>query len=147
MENDSLKVGFAVLGTKSFSENSFGLKVLVRIQEDLRNFIYKEIRKGNAPEISVFKNRFDRFPVVGAAKIAAQETLRLEKEAPDVERTITFNLPNEKDADLFESTFCGYVNHVHNELGKEPYTTVDIIIEIAKGVDWLSPKYSLNSLM
>ena len=72
----------------------------------------------------------DVFPVVGAAKIMAQEIIKyLRREESGIEE-IVFCLPNTDLYRSYEQTISGYVSHIQDRLGEGPYVTVDIIIEM-----------------
>ncbi|MBP9854772.1 MAG: NUDIX hydrolase [Candidatus Omnitrophica bacterium] len=85
-------------------------------------------------------NRYIDFPIIGAAKIIAQEVYRLLKngrEQAGLFRTlkkIIINIQGEHLLSVFKETFEGYINHLENDLGEEPYYTVDLIIELADGL-------------
>jgi len=74
------------------------------------------------------------FPVVGAAKILSQEIIKYLRREESGIREIIFCL---QDPDLFctfEQTISGYITHIQDRLGEGPYATVDIIIELPKGI-------------
>lgn len=77
------------------------------------------------------------FPVVGAAKIMAQEIVKFSR-LPDTERRhlrqITICLPDKETYQTFDKTITGYINHILNDLSMGPYVTVDIIIERPEGI-------------
>ena len=75
-----------------------------------------------------------KFPQVGAAKIITQEILKLRRKKSSSLHEIIFCLFDDKTFQTFDKTISGYVDHIQNELGLEPYTTVDIIIELEEGV-------------
>ena len=73
-------------------------------------------------------------PEIGAAKIAAQETLRFLREHKSHLQKIIFCLPSRKEYLLFEKNLIGYVHHIQDDLGQGPYVTVDAVIERPGGV-------------
>lgn len=74
-----------------------------------------------------------KFPVSGAAKIMAQETLRLLKESTTSLKEIIFCLYDKKSYEVFRKDALGYLNYIINEL-KSPFCCVDIIIETKQGI-------------
>ncbi len=74
------------------------------------------------------------FPLVGCAKIIVQEILKLSRKPQVSLEEIILCLNDHKTFELFESTVCGYLRHVQEDLGPGPYVTVDIIIERQKGI-------------
>ncbi len=73
------------------------------------------------------------FPIIGVAKILAQEILRLLREKT-VLKEIIVEVGDEKNLVLFKKQICGYIDHVLNDLGKGPYVTADVIIELKEGI-------------
>ncbi len=76
-----------------------------------------------------------KFSLVGAAKIMAQEAwkfLRHHKETTIKE--IIFCLYHDKDYDIFDKTISGYMRHLQEDLGLDPFVCVDIIIELKQGI-------------
>lgn len=73
------------------------------------------------------------FPVKAAAKIMAQEVLKLLKEHQTSIREIIFCLYSKNDYEIFEKNALGYLDYIVNKL-KSPYLTVDAIIETSSGV-------------
>ncbi|MDP8212409.1 MAG: macro domain-containing protein [Candidatus Zapsychrus exili] len=74
------------------------------------------------------------FPLVGAAKIMTQEVLKFLRNNDTVIKEIIFCLFDDKVFDVFNKTVTGYVRHIQEDLGFEPYVTVDIIIETEDGI-------------
>ncbi len=76
------------------------------------------------------------FPLIGCAKIMAQECLRFSREAGDasVLKDIHISLPSDEAFNLFEKQVYGYLRHVMDDLAWGPYVTTDIIIEVAGGI-------------
>lgn len=74
------------------------------------------------------------FPVVGAAKILAQEILRFCRDHPDAVAEITVAVPERKSFQIIEKQVLGYLRHVIDDMGKGPYVTVDMIIELKEGL-------------
>jgi len=75
------------------------------------------------------------FPVSGAAKIMVQEIMNYKRvyDAPEIGR-IVFCINDQEAFGEFKSTLEGYVRHISEKLGPGPYVTVDIIIELVKGI-------------
>ena len=74
------------------------------------------------------------FPVVGSAKIMAQETLKFARFGNSTVREVVYCLKDDETYQTFEKQIYGYINHVQNDLGLGPYVTVDIIIEWNEGI-------------
>ncbi|MCK5259651.1 MAG: macro domain-containing protein [Candidatus Omnitrophica bacterium] len=74
------------------------------------------------------------FPLVGCAKVIIQEVLKFSRKADASLEEVIFCLNDHKDFEVFESTACGYLRHIQEDLGPGPYVTVDIIIESRDGV-------------
>lgn len=74
------------------------------------------------------------FPKVGAAKIMAQEVLKFLRTRSTTLRRIVFCLYDEPTYKIFFQHVNGYLEHILNNLGKGPYVTVDIIIELPEGI-------------
>ncbi len=74
------------------------------------------------------------FPVIGAAKIMAQEMIKYFRREASGIREIIFCLQDVQLYRAFEQTISGYISHVQDRLGEGPYATVDIIIETANGI-------------
>lgn len=85
-------------------------------------------------EMSGLDNRYPEFPIVGTAKIVAQEIWKILKKDQHVFRTIKISVASSEDLELFQKTCEGYLNHIQTGLGEEPYCTVDIIIELPDGI-------------
>lgn len=73
------------------------------------------------------------FPVPGAAKIMAQETLRLLKGSPTSLKEIIFILYDQKSYDIFKRDALGYLDYIVYQL-KNPFCCIDIIIETEEGI-------------
>ncbi len=73
------------------------------------------------------------FPVKGAAKIMAQEVLKFARRQSTINR-IVWCLSDEKTYQTFKQHAEGYIHHIQENLGLGPYATVDIIIELEKGI-------------
>ncbi len=73
------------------------------------------------------------FPLVGAAKIMAQETLRHLREVKTTLKEIIFCLYDQKAFDIFERNAMGYLDYIENQL-QSPFATVDTIIDINEAV-------------
>jgi O-acetyl-ADP-ribose deacetylase (regulator of RNase III)/ADP-ribose pyrophosphatase YjhB (NUDIX family) len=74
------------------------------------------------------------FPLVAAAKIMAQEVLKLLREKPSSLKEIIFCLYDEEAYAVFQKNVIGYLEYVQHKLGNGPFTTVDAIIEIEGGI-------------
>lgn len=74
------------------------------------------------------------FPLLAAAKIMAQESLRHLRQKNSSLKEIVFCLYDKEAFEIFKKGILGYLDHVVNELGKGPFVTVDAIIEIDGGI-------------
>lgn len=74
------------------------------------------------------------FEPKGAAKIMLQEVIKAARVPGNPLREITFCLFDEKLYKLFKNTIEGYYHHLREDLGWGPYSTVDLIIEMDKGI-------------
>lgn len=73
-------------------------------------------------------------PMRGVAKIMAQEVLRfVRNDGRDLESLIIC-IDDDENFECFNQTIMGYLNHIENNLGKGPYVTVDVIIEMWNGL-------------
>ncbi|MBF0385411.1 MAG: NUDIX hydrolase [Candidatus Omnitrophica bacterium] len=64
----------------------------------------------------------------------AQEALKLQREKHTALKEITLYVGGRREFTVFEKTVKGYVRHIQEDLGLEPYVTVDVIIRIKGGV-------------
>ena len=71
---------------------------------------------------------------IGAAKILAQEILRVARHAPQSLKIIKICLLAPDQKTVFERQVLGYLRHILDTLGLGPYATVDIIIERPEGL-------------
>jgi len=73
------------------------------------------------------------FLLIGAAKILAQEIVKLgrQEKAP---QEIVISVSDRNTFEVFDKTIRGYINHLQNDLGWGPYVTVDAIIELKEGI-------------
>lgn len=74
------------------------------------------------------------FPVVGCAKIIIQEIFKFARKTQGSLKEIIFCLNDLGAFEVFESTVCGYLRHIQEDLGPGPYVTVDVIIEYREGI-------------
>lgn len=74
------------------------------------------------------------FPLLAAAKIMAQETLRHLREEKTGLKEIIFCVYDKEAFDVFNKGVIGYLEYVTQKLGDGPYSTVDAIIEIDGGI-------------
>ncbi|MGE0268829.1 MAG: NUDIX domain-containing protein [Candidatus Omnitrophota bacterium] len=116
-----------------------GTDELVTAQEPFRQRIAAVLKRAaeraeETFEMSGQDNRYPHFPVIGASKIAAQETYRILKEGTCPLKKIIINLQGNKILSLYRDTFEGYIRHLERDLGEEPYYTVDLIIELPQGI-------------
>lgn len=73
------------------------------------------------------------FPLVGAAKIMAQETLRSLRESKSTLKEIIYCLYDQKAFAIFEQNAIGYLDYFENQF-QSPFSTVDTIIDIKGAV-------------
>jgi ADP-ribose pyrophosphatase YjhB (NUDIX family) len=76
----------------------------------------------------------DLFPKIGAAKIMAQEILKIARYSSNPPRRIVICASDVATFKVFDTTIRGYVTHIQDDLGQGPYVTVDIIIELPEGI-------------
>ncbi|MFT5387055.1 MAG: O-acetyl-ADP-ribose deacetylase (regulator of RNase III) [Candidatus Omnitrophota bacterium] len=74
------------------------------------------------------------FPLIGSVKIMTQEILKYTRRNDGSLEEITLCFYDKKAYELADKTARGYLRHVIENLGPEPYYTVDIIIEVPDGV-------------
>jgi ADP-ribose pyrophosphatase YjhB (NUDIX family) len=74
------------------------------------------------------------FPLIGCAKILAQEILRAGREGRGSLTEIIICLDRPETVTLFEKQIFGYLEHVMRDLAWGPYVTTDIIIAINGGI-------------
>lgn len=85
------------------------------------------------------------FPLVGAAKIMTQEILKHLRGQTSL-REIIFCLYDHEAFEVFEKHVFGYIEHISHHLTQGPYVTVDVIIELPKGIvviERSNPPYGL----
>ena len=70
----------------------------------------------------------------GVAKIIIQEILKVLRTSKKPSRKIVLCLSDQKSFRIFRETVFSYVKHLQDDLGWGPYVTVDIIIEVKKGI-------------
>jgi len=75
-----------------------------------------------------------QFPVIGSAKIMAQEILKFARFTNSALKEIIICLFDEKTYQTFMATVRGYIDHIQDDLGSGPYVTVDMIIELDDGI-------------
>lgn len=74
------------------------------------------------------------FPVKAAAKIMAQEILKHAKYDPSPLKEIILVLHEDEAFNIFNTQVTSYLNYIQNNLSQGPFITVDIIIEIDRGI-------------
>ncbi len=86
------------------------------------------------------------FPLVGSAKVMAQEVIKWARRQETTLREVVFCLYDKETFETFNTTIHGYVRHLQEDLGGGPYVTVDIIIEYDGGIVLIersNPPYGL----
>jgi len=74
------------------------------------------------------------FPLVGLTRIITQEIHRfILRETTTIQHIAIMSL-DKKIFDVFQKEVSGYLNHLLKTLAGEPYITVDVIIELPKGI-------------
>ncbi len=105
------------------------------VRERVRDILTRAAgRKETFFEMSGMDNRFPNFPVSGVARIVAQEIRRLLKRGHGGLQHIVINVNGESNLQQYQDIFEGYIKHLEVDLGKEPYQTVDLIIEMPEGL-------------
>ncbi len=112
---------------------------LAAMQDQFRERIRLMLDRAVSRQIEEFEmagldNRYPDFPVIGAAKIAAQELMKVVKAGQYSFREILIYISDRRVLETYQSTFEGYVRHMENGLGQEPFPTVDVIIELEHGI-------------
>ena len=74
------------------------------------------------------------FSLLASAKIMAQEVLRHLRQTDTTLKEIIFCLNNKEAFTVFEQGVLGYLEYVTAKLSAGPYVTVDVIIELPKGI-------------
>lgn len=74
-----------------------------------------------------------RFPLVGAAKIMAQEILKHFRN-PSTLKEVILCLYDEEAFRVFDKEVKGYIRHMQEHFFLGPYVTVDAIIELKEGI-------------
>ncbi|MCA9399065.1 MAG: NUDIX domain-containing protein [Candidatus Omnitrophica bacterium] len=74
------------------------------------------------------------FSALGAAKIIVQEILKFCRHTDTGVGEITLCLYDDETFRVFDKEARGYIHHVLENLGDEPYYTADIIIELPEGI-------------
>ncbi|MFA5116694.1 MAG: NUDIX domain-containing protein, partial [Candidatus Omnitrophota bacterium] len=74
------------------------------------------------------------FPLSACAKIMAQEVLRHLRQNDSCLKEVVFCLYDIKAFDIFNKGVLAYLEHIINDLGQGPFSTVDIIIEMPQGI-------------
>lgn len=76
-----------------------------------------------------------KFSLVGAAKIMSQEVWKFFRQNKKTTlNEIIFCLYDEAAYQIFEKTISGYMRHLQEDLGLDPFVCVDIIIELKDGI-------------
>lgn len=112
---------------------------LVKAQDPVRERVREILTKAAKREETVFEmsgldNRYPDFPIGGVSRIVAQEVRRILKTGESGLQHITINVDGEANLQEFQDTFEGYIKHLEIDLGREPYHTVDLIIERPDGL-------------
>ncbi|HOW35572.1 MAG TPA: macro domain-containing protein [Candidatus Omnitrophota bacterium] len=86
------------------------------------------------------------FPLLGTAKIMTQEVLKYLRENKTGLTEIIFCLRDDSTFKIFNRAVYGYLEHILYKLSEGPYVTVDVIIELRKGIILIersNPPYGL----
>jgi ADP-ribose pyrophosphatase YjhB (NUDIX family)/O-acetyl-ADP-ribose deacetylase (regulator of RNase III) len=90
--------------------------------------------KANSIALPTLGCESDLFPKIGAAKIIAQEILKIARYSQNPPRRIVICAADMASFKVFDTTVRGYLTHIQDDLGQGPYVTVDIIIELPEGI-------------
>jgi O-acetyl-ADP-ribose deacetylase (regulator of RNase III)/ADP-ribose pyrophosphatase YjhB (NUDIX family) len=74
------------------------------------------------------------FPLMAGAKIMAQEVLKALRQSPSCLKEVIFCLYDKEAFDIFNKGVFPYLEHIINDLGQGPFCTVDVIIEMPRGI-------------
>ena len=112
---------------------------LVKAQGPVRDRVRDILRRAAEREEKLFEmsgldNRYPDFPIGGVARIVAQEIRRILKAGDSGLEHIVINVYGGQNLEEYQDTFEGYIKHLEIDLGREPYHTVDLIIERPEGL-------------
>lgn len=74
------------------------------------------------------------FPLVGLTRVVTQEIHRFLTREKTALQKITICLSDKRLYEIFKKEVTGYLTHLLKTLAGEPYITVDVIIELPKGI-------------
>lgn len=104
----------------------------MQIRQSYQNFLKQN--NLNVIEFPAVGCHDDHFPQIGSAKIAAQEIYRACKHQRNQLKNIFVCVDQENLLNLFEDQIYGYLRHLVEDLGGEPYVCTDILIELPDGL-------------
>ena len=100
-----------------------------------REVIHQAAQRGDRTvTVTAFGCGQGGFPLIGCAKIMAQEVLRAAREGREPLEEIVISLDTDEAFTVFEKQVFGYLRHVTEDMAWGPYVTTDIIIEINGGI-------------
>lgn len=76
----------------------------------------------------------EKFPLVGLTRVVTQEIHRFLTREKTSLKKITICLSDRTLYKIFKKEVTGYLDHLLKTLAGEPYITVDVIIELPKGI-------------
>lgn len=108
-------------------------------EEELRDFCYAALKKAQRKRLKAitfgpFEFRTDTLTPSACAKIMAQEAYKHIKLNATTLETIIIAVIDKKNVQLFRKVIFSYLDYIINKLSNGPFSTVDIIIEIGRGV-------------
>jgi len=100
-----------------------------------RSTLEKSFKKGDKSlQMAIFDHNFPTFPIIGSVKIITQEILKVSKLPECKLHFVTLHHFDPSMLKVSQESMQSYVDHLQNHLGDEPYSTVDIIIELMEGI-------------
>lgn len=108
---------------------------LIKREELLRQECRKALCAGrNQKMLCLAPFAVEKFPLVGLTRVVTQEVHRFLTREKTSLKKITICLSDRVLYQIFKKEVTGYLNHLLKTLAGEPYITVDVIIELPKGI-------------
>lgn len=110
---------------------------LIKREELLRQECRKALHQARAKKyktLCLAPLVLENFPLVGLTRVVTQEIHRFLTREKTALQKVTICLSDKKLYRIFKKEVTGYLNHLLKTLAGEPYITVDVIIELPKGI-------------
>ncbi len=143
-QNQGPQIRYIIHAVKVDDEGKTGERVLRQVCRNVFRCV-RELDVDSLAFLPLVENP-EEFPVLGAAKIMAQEILKAVRYESTLLRKIVICLPEAALYDVYVKELTSYMNHILCDLGAGPYVTVDIIIEVPEGIvviERSNPPYGL----